>query len=69
MRGRNPYARRLPSDRPPLLDRILWTREEHPIAERVLIAIIVALFAVEGSYQIWLAIARAVAYHAPIVGP
>lgn len=63
MNAREPryrYSRPASEDRDSLFDRLLWSREDHPIFERVLVAIVGSLIAIEVFYQIALAVARGV---------
>ena len=69
MRARHPYARRAPSDQPPWIDRVLWTRDDHPLAERILIAAIGVFAGVEIIFQIGLHVVRAIAAASHVVGP
>ncbi len=65
MKARHPYARPAVEDRAPLLERLLWSRDEHPIAERLLLVVAGAALLTETAYQVLLAIAR----HAADVSP
>jgi hypothetical protein len=55
------YARPAVEDREDWLTRALWTREDHPLLERILIGLVVVCFTIEATYQIWVHLARAAA--------
>jgi len=58
VKTRHPHARPAVEDRAPLLDRLLWSRDQHPILERLLIGFAIAAIVAEAAYQLLLAVAR-----------